>query len=209
MSREELQLIIRSLDEGICIKKFRRSGEGSGEDTQYFTNAFFEGVFKFALEKAPDGTFKDNSKIIGNCMKSKVFQLDQDQNHQLLEGEVVGQKRNILKKGGIYSANQLAQIDFQYLKNCVWLIVPEHRPVVKSTLGSMTSLQNLIDEEKYVQIKTAEYNYGEYQCHIFQFACVTCSIHFERAVTQSMCAKLMTQTVSHELRNPLNSIIMQ
>jgi len=28
-------------------------------------------------------------------------------------------------------------------------------------------------------------------------------------MTQSMCAKLMTQTVSHELRNPLNSIIMQ
>jgi signal transduction histidine kinase len=67
----------------------------------------------------------------------------------------------------------------------------------------------LIDEEKYVQIKTAEYKYGEYSCQIFQFACVTCSIHFERAMTQSMCAKLMTQTVSHELRNPLNSIIMQ
>lgn len=44
---------------------------------------------------------------------------------------------------------------------------------------------------------------------IYQFACVTCSIHFERAVTQSNCAKLLTQTVSHELRNPLNCIIMQ
>jgi signal transduction histidine kinase len=81
--------------------------------------------------------------------------------------------------------------------------------VVKSTLGSTTSLQSLLDEEKYVQIKTAEYKYGEYSCQIFQFACVTCSIHFERAMTQSMCAKLMTQTVSHELRNPLNCIMMQ
>lgn len=109
----------------------------------------------------------------------------------------------------MYSADELSQIEFSYLKNCVWLIIPENRPVIKSTLGSTTSLQSLIDEEKYVQIKTAEYRYGDYNCQIFQFACVTCSIHFERAITQSMCAKLMTQTVSHELRNPLNSIIMQ
>lgn len=92
----------------------------------------------------------------------------------------------------MYSADELSQIEFAYLKNCVWLIIPEHRKVVKSILGSTTSLQSLLDEEKYVQIKTAEYKYGEYNCQIFQFACVTCSVHFERAVTQSMCAKLMT-----------------
>ena len=64
----------------------------------------------------------------------------------------------------MYSADELSNIDFSYLKNCVWLIVPENRPVIKSTLGSATTLQSLIDEEKYVQIKTAEYKYGEYSC---------------------------------------------
>ena len=74
LSREELQLIIRSLDEGICIKKYKGETYDAGiEDTQFFTNAFFEGVFKFALEKAEDGTFKDNTAIVSKCMKSKVF----------------------------------------------------------------------------------------------------------------------------------------
>ena len=139
-------------------------------------------------------------------MKSKVFQLDLDQNYQL-DNANAGQQK--LVKGKLYSADELSKIDFFYLKNCIWLIHPEHKTVVKSNAGSTISLQSLLDEEKYVQIKTAEYKYGEYQCQIFQFACVTCSIHFERAVTQSMCAKLMTQTVSHELRNPLNCIMMQ
>jgi hypothetical protein len=167
-------------------------------------------VFKFALEKKPDGALTDNTEIVSRCMRSKVFQLDQDQNHQLEVGEQFNTlSKPPLKQGNLYSADELSQIDFAYLKNCVWLIIPEYRPVVKSTLGSTTSLQSLLDEEKYVQIKTAEYKYGEYSCQIFQFACVTCSIHFERAMTQSMCAKLMTQTVSHELRNPLNCIMMQ
>jgi hypothetical protein len=79
LSREELQLIIRSLDEGICIKKYKGNSYNSDlKDTQFFTNSFFEGVFKFALEKSPDGTFKDNTDIVSRCMKSKVFQLDQD-----------------------------------------------------------------------------------------------------------------------------------
>jgi len=50
----------------------------------------------------------------------------------------------------MYSADELSNIEFAYLKNCVWLIVPENRPVIKSTLGSATTLQSLIDEEKYV-----------------------------------------------------------
>ena len=50
----------------------------------------------------------------------------------------------------MYSADELSKIEFAYLKNCVWLIIPEHRPVIKSILGSTTSLQSLIDEEKYV-----------------------------------------------------------
>lgn len=88
LSREELQLIIRNLDEGICIKKYKGESYNSPiEDTQFFTNAFFEGVFKFALEKSLDGTFKDNTAIVSRCMKSKVFQLDQDRNHQLEIGE--------------------------------------------------------------------------------------------------------------------------
>ena len=79
LSREELQLIIRSLDEGICIKKYKGDAyDAAIEDTQFFTNAFFEGVFKFALEKSSDGTFKDNTAIVSKCMKSKVFQLDKD-----------------------------------------------------------------------------------------------------------------------------------
>ena len=74
LGREELQLIIRSLDEGICIKKYKGdSYHAALEDTQFFTNSFFEGVFKFALEKSPDGAFKDNTAIISRCMKSKVF----------------------------------------------------------------------------------------------------------------------------------------
>jgi hypothetical protein len=97
-------------------------------------------------------------------MKSKVFQLDQDQNHQLEVGEQFGDKKPPLKQGSLYSADELSKIDFQYLKNCVWLIIPEHRPVIKSVLGSTTSLQSLLDEEKYVQIKTAEYKYGDYNC---------------------------------------------
>jgi len=79
LSQDELQQIIRSLDEGIVITKYRGdTPNGNPSETRHFTNYYIDAIFGFAC-----GGFENNTESLDKLMNAKIFQLDHDQNFEL------------------------------------------------------------------------------------------------------------------------------
>lgn len=79
MGHDELQQIIRSLDEGIVITKYiSETPNGNPNETRHFTNYFIDAIFGFAC-----GVFENNTESLDALMNAKIFQLDHDQNFEL------------------------------------------------------------------------------------------------------------------------------
>jgi signal transduction histidine kinase len=89
--------------------------------------------------------------------------------------------------------------------------------------GEKMSIQNVLDLErvdkmifkfdqqdsKYFQVKVSKMQIGGEERTIVQFSDVSDSIRYMEAKTENTVLQMTNATVSHELRNPLNSIKAQ
>jgi signal transduction histidine kinase len=90
-------------------------------------------------------------------------------------------------------------------------------------MGEKMSIQNVLDLErvdkmifkfdqqdsKYFQVKVSQMQIGGEERTIVQFSDVSDSIRYMEAKTENTVLQMTNATVSHELRNPLNSIKAQ
>ena len=62
------------------------------------------------------------------------------------------------------------------------------------------------NEQKYVQIKKIELNIGVIKKEVLKIIDISKSVLYEQAVGEKQILTLINATVSHEMRNPCNSI---
>lgn len=70
------------------------------------------------------------------------------------------------------------------------------------------SRQGTLDfSTKYVKVKFTVYSSGHTERVMIQFIDVSNSVYFSQSKEQNMLLQTLNASVSHELRNPLNSIV--
>ena len=77
--------------------------------------------------------------------------------------------------------------------------------IIQSHSNSVT--QVTIEDRKFVQVKLSSYNYGSDKKELLQFIDISSSILYDKQKDHSEFLGLVNACVSHELRNPLNSIV--
>jgi signal transduction histidine kinase len=88
----------------------------------------------------------------------------------------------------------------------VVFIVGRRQAIVRSCQNIETTFQH---EFRYVKLKFTQYRTNEVSQVMIQFIDVTDGIQFTKSKEQNILLQTVNASVSHELRNPLNSIIAQ
>ena len=85
--------------------------------------------------------------------------------------------------------------------------------LLKQAIRNVANLKGIDDENlptfRYFQIKKSVNYNTDYRCErfTFQFIDVSSKVLYDDIKAQEEFSSLMTSTISHEMRNPLNSIV--
>ena len=100
-----------------------------------------------------------------------------------------------------FSIDQLILMDSEKLECTVFSINQSNSDIQTASVNSLQP------QSQYIQLKVKDYKIGDKEMKLMQIIDVTHHILYTEFKAQNQFISLINACVSHELRNPLNSII--